>query len=1714
MHNNTSKDPDIAKIIIDRIETLRPKLLDLTKRNPLLSAKFSDRSNTVIRVVDELPSQLFERLDKESKSMRIVPLPPLEEHPKDEDTKEFQNRLSEALATDEVYLTAIDEIDHDFEQAAELLIAEERDLRDRIREELGMPERQTKASLNLGQHARNHGIAPSYDLPLGEEAHDDGRHDDADIQTLLLPEALQRKLTMIVSANRSWEQETGILVLQAAFGFVEWRDAAASKSSFAPLILLPIEIEKKRKPGGVDFIVNARGDSPQLNLVLLELMNKQFSVSLPKYDPEAQTIEDYIATIEEIDTEILKLKPRRQVALGVFPSARLAMWNDLNTKEWNFEDNVAISSIFGGSEDRGASPFEAEDEIDDLSRHLTVPYEVLVSDSSQFAAMAHIVNGNNLALQGPPGTGKSQTIVNTICALLNEGKKVLFVAEKTAALEVVFTRLKALNLHNFILPLQATKSSKTEVIQSIKERINTTATGNPGELDDQLIPKLRMKKGEIKKYIDFISRDYGTTGMTVHDVIGASIRFKRVCELLPEDLITEYNFQEFDSSLQKSKNLNLNQINKEKLKDIKELSGIYEDCLTVVNGNNSFWSGVKPEAAAVFTADSYLRLVEKVTTNLEDLENLTSILNECNIDYMNIDVVAGKLVDFIKEFPDNNTVSPKILASILQNEAINKLNVFFENVRVFKDEKILLDSLFKAPDEKETLQILIELKELLSRNSFNSLKESDNQLLLENLKLESIVLDNFIQFYDRFDGVLDSASKHSLYTLNIICGMARDTSSQVLELRDHKFESDAELRYLENAIQECEELKGRKTENENHFDFDMLPDVAEIENATKVLQQSGFLSFLSPKYWFAKKLFKSISKKPKALVSVAVKNLHLLSQCIRDLQSFKDDAKLKELLGLNFKGIATDFEPFKSLVYYYRGVKSSINNKQLVNLMLSTPTGQLKLIPDPIDIQSEYQNKNLVKLSEDRECKKKDIESLERDLIRIREAKDIFINENEFTFNELQSLSDRLKKNQSLFVSLSSDSSPKETLGSSFNWEAEDNEIYLRSLETANNINDLNPELSAILVQVLDNHQKGFTELSKIVVEYTEKKKSAVEVSDEFKKTTGLDADFSFDNLPDLIEQFKAASKDREGLMNHAKLKNSRNDLAGWIDGKVLDKYFSSIKEANNLSVKIEAWIYMLMTNQVFSGNENILIRYTGKKLSNLKAAIAELDSDIVQLSSEKIRHELLKLKPPEGVGRGRKSEWTDMALINNELNKKKRHIPSRELVKRASGALFELKPCWMMSPLAVAQYIPKGNIEFDLLIIDEASQMTPEDSIGALARSKKVMVVGDTNQLPPSNFFKKILDDEDEDEDKTTPEESILELANSAFHPNAKTLKWHYRSKHESLIAFSNKYIYDSELVIFPSPTKDKTKTGISMVKVDGVFKSRVNQIEAQEVVKGVSDFMKNNSDRSLGVVTMNITQRDLIRDMLEFEISENRHVAQYIQEWNDKNNGLDEFFVKNLENVQGDERDVIFVCTLYGPSEPGGPVPQRFGPVNGVSGKRRLNVLFTRARYQMVTYTSMDSSDIKSEEHQNPGAWIFKKWLEYSATGIIDSGTESIAEPESDFEVHVIEQIKSLNCEAIPQVGVGGFRIDIGVRHPKWPHGYIMGVECDGATYHSTKSARDRDRLRQEILEGLGWNLYRIWSTDWFQDHVRETNNLSDAIEKRVNTLLASDSNKTQSN
>ena len=302
---------------------------------------------------------------------------------------------------------------------------------------------------------------------------------------------------------------------------------------------------------------------------------------------------------------------------------------------------------------------------------------------------------------------------------------------------------------------------------------------------------------------------------------------------------------------------------------------------------------------------------------------------------------------------------------------------------------------------------------------------------------------------------------------------------------------------------------------------------------------------------------------------------------------------------------------------------------------------------------------------------------------------------------------------------------------------------------------------------------------------------------------------------------------------------------------------------------------------------------------------------------------------------------------------------------------------------------------------------MPPESAIGALVRSQQAMIVGDTNQLPPTSFFQKIMDDEEADEDETVLDESILELANLTFSPKRR-LRWHYRSRHSSLIKFSNHYVYDNNLIVFPSADEEREGMGVSSIFVDGTYKSGINSIEATRMIEAALEFMKNNPGRSLGLVTLNQKQRDLLIEKFEFAKLSNASAREYVERWQSQNDGLETFFIKNLENVQGDERDVIFIGTVYGPAELGGRTAQRFGPINGIAGKRRLNVLFSRAKQQIVTFTSMREADVLADEFQNPGAYLLKCWLEFSHTGRLETGVLTNRETASDFEDYVMSKLK----------------------------------------------------------------------------------------------------------
>ena len=477
--------------------------------------------------------------------------------------------------------------------------------------------------------------------------------------------------------------------------------------------------------------------------------------------------------------------------------------------------------------------------------------------------------------------------------------------------------------------------------------------------------------------------------------------------------------------------------------------------------------------------------------------------------------------------------------------------------------------------------------------------------------------------------------------------------------------------------------------------------------------------------------------------------------------------------------------------------------------------------------------------------------------------------------------------------------------------------------------------------------------------------------------------------------------------------------------------------------------------------------------------AFRDVTEEVQDLTAGIIRARLCSDLPDQSqVGRA-----SGFGILKHEMAKQRAHKPVRKLAEEMGSDFSSLAPCMLMSPLSIAQYLPPDQELFDIVIFDEASQITPWDAIGSIGRGKQLVLAGDQKQMPPTNFFSR--GTATVDDDAMEDLESILDECVSASIPR-RSLDWHYRSRHDSLIAFSNSRYYDGKLVTFPAPeTRD---TAVEWHKVEGVYAKgteQTNALEAQAIVAEARKRLagKKPGDISLGIVTLNSKQQELIEDLLE---TARKGDAAFDEHFSDD---LEEpVFVKNLETVQGDERDIIMLGITFGPTEAGSrKMSMNFGPLNKDGGWRRLNVAVTRARKAMLLFTSFDAGMIDLSRTPSQAIRDLKHFIEFADRGpkaLAEAHSDSAGPTESPFEDAAMAMLQAKGWSVRPQIGVSGYRIDLGIVHPDYPGDFLAGIECDGAMYHSALTARDRDKVRQSVLEGLGWTIFRIWSTDFWID------------------------------
>ena len=588
--------------------------------------------------------------------------------------------------------------------------------------------------------------------------------------------------------------------------------------------------------------------------------------------------------------------------------------------------------------------------------------------------------------------------------------------------------------------------------------------------------------------------------------------------------------------------------------------------------------------------------------------------------------------------------------------------------------------------------------------------------------------------------------------------------------------------------------------------------------------------------------------------------------------------------------------------------------------------------------------------------------------------------------------------------------------------------------------------------------------------------------------------------LDELDGRLKAMSQRIESLFDWAQYQEAVQACESSPMAEFILQALAENVEPEVVVLAVEKQYLRLLVEGAFAERE-ALRKFNAANHEADRLAFAQLDRQWVKQTGYRLQAKLAAQQPERQLKAAPSSQ---LGILSGEIHRKRGGRSIRRLLHDACDAIQKLTPCLMMSPLSVARFIDPEGMRFDVVVFDEASQVEPADALGAIARGTQLILVGDPKQLPPTRFFSSMLGEDDwaaqasDSAAALADMESILDRGLMVLPKSQHLrLRWHYRSRHESLVAFSNREFYDNDLVVFPSSHKNTDELGLTMCYEPADSYDRgsggTNRRQAKRIAEWVFKHARDNPDKSLGVGAFSVRQQQAILD----EIEKLRRQDDSVEEFFDHNK-LEPFFVKNLETIQGDERDVILLSVGYGKGRPDERLSMNFGPLNQDGGWRRLNVLITRARQRCVVFSSIRGEDFDVTATQAKGVLALKGYLEYAHSGELPQIQVGGGEFGSDFEKAVYDALTEHGVKLDRQVGSAGFAIDLAVMDPDRPGRYILGIECDGATYHSSTTARDRDRLRQQVLEGLGWRIHRVWSTDWFRTPQRELERALDAIKR----------------
>ena len=1511
------------------------------------------------------------------------------------------------------------------------------------------------------------------------------------------------------------KEEQGINVLYMSFGFLKWFEKEHPKEiMMAPIVLVPVILERESIIS--PYIVSVHEDEVVVNPTLVYKLQNEFKTELPEFDVEDVNVQKYLNEVEQV-VHKHGFYVERNVGISLLSFLKINMYTDLEQHSEKIKKHDIIRRLAG--EDL---TWKQENDVwvDTFDHDKEEPpkevFQVVDADSSQQDAITISKKGYSFVLQGPPGTGKSQTITNIIAEALADGKKVLFVSEKMAALEVVYNRLAAAGLDDFCLVLHSNKANKRVFLDSLMKVLDLKKISISDEADYKL-KRLLDIRNKLNQYNEDLHKKIYPLNQSVYDA---------------EGLVSSLgNVKKMSFSLD---GIDVASISRDEYYELKSNVRKFAEAkkrLTEPYFTNT-WKDIDVRKYDAALYEDIKETVEKLSCSLENFnENALEYKNVIDLD---INCCWRKISDLrnaldycgnAKNVPENwisaDIDDLKSKAVRMQTRQTRRRELEAEICEYANEKIVELDVDIEKKSIDDSISKAKNLLNLTEININNTLGKLDYIIeIIENAEKCFETQNNIIKL---ITAEISIGRNINLENLMDVCDFLDEYS---LDLRANEFwfspRWDNKQERLGKRKNMIDILSGMKSTKEKILsDYD--PEILDID-------YRGILSRFRTEYTSFTKVFKKqyrldykeikANKRTQGEKISSEEIINLLEQ----IQEYKQRKKVfddltpefEKYFGEWFQGEDTDIEQIDKVVSVFEKIKEFYGEDIPENTKNKVISGKNigAYIAKARDLRASLDND---KVSEFLKITKgnslKDIE----DLCNItQEAKEILLN--------------CKKEIDEVCTSYSVDTDVMKYY---------DLLVYIQEYQEINKgdiaiNNDLKGDFGILYEEretdwdyIKDrlNWMETFKGCAK-AFNFTDEFQKNV-ISDNFSRSLCLETAKYLETFEEnnsiSIKKFLALFYEDSTIQNDMNMDRLQGfikkcndnilELRDWVDLY----YVIDVCEKNGLAEFIRETLETEIPNDEIelSFEKQFQLMWLKKSYDELpdiktfrkasqeqnKQEFCELDKLQFEIAKSRIRKKLISELP---ILNSFTSSKDEVGVLQREAGKKRKIMPVRKIFNAIPNLLPRLKPCMMMSPLSVSLFLQSDRYEFDMIIFDEASQVKTENAIGAISRGRQVIIAGDKYQMPPTNFFTSaISDDETEDEyDDSAAFESVLDEAATVLPQ--MTLKWHYRSRNEQLIAFSNNKIYDNKLITFPSPIDESEESGVKYVYVEnGIYdrsRKRTNAIEAEKVVELIFDEIKQHPDNSLGVIAFSSSQQQCIEDKL---INKRIIKPEYEEFFSENKN--EPFFIKNLENVQGDERDTIIFSIGYGKAASDGDLRMNFGPLNKSGGERRLNVAVTRARSSIKLVGSILPTDMKIKEDTPKGVKLLRDYIEYAQNGsaTLQNSEKNIRGNSSDdlFEDTVYNFLEEQGYIVERGIGCSDYKVGIAVRDSKYNNRFVLGIECNGKTWSSCRTARERERLRQAVLKNMGWNIYNVWSTEWARNLIAEKKILVDTVESIIN-------------